>query len=246
MEYGCIMRKNPISSVAFKLQVAFTLSATTAIVAALSVFIIPSAGAEEEAEAKPDMFRVAETQENIHTMLSAWALDNNQMFPNLPLDANTNLRILFQARMMDNEEVFAIPNDGWCEDGKPDGDIGQKPDYYQAVAPGELSYAYVAGYDRNSPSDLPMLIGGAGPAIGWITGVYKKPKVIYRGPVAVTYVGGRSEVETPDEDGKIRKEKDGKKVDIFSAEYGTDPKAIRLPAPVKKIKKPTVEADKKE
>ena len=192
------------------------------------------------------MRKVAETQKNIHTMLSAWSLDNNRSFPNLPLDANSNFRVLFQARLMDDESYLAIPDDGWCEDGKPDGDIGQKPDYSQAVAPGELSYAYVAGYDGNSPSDLPMLIGGAGPAIGWITGVYKKPKVIYRGPVAVTYVSGKTELLTPDEDGKIRKEKDGKKVDIFSAEYGTDPKAVRLPASGKIIKKPTVEADRKE
>ena len=93
-----------------------------------------------------------------------------------------------------------------------------------------MSYAYVTGYDGASSTLSPLIIGGGGPAdIGWITGVAGKPVVVYRGPVVVLTVGGATKVLTPDEDGKIRHLENGKKVDIFSAEYGFDPTAVRRP-----------------
>ena len=89
-----------------------------------------------------------------------------------------------------DESIFGIPNVGWCEKGKPDGNILTPPGFDKALEPGEVSFAYVAGCDGSTSSHSPLIIGGGGPAdIGWITGMAGKPVVIYRGPVVVLTVG---------------------------------------------------------
>ena len=184
-----------------------------------------------------DIEKAAEAQGFIYTMLTAWASDGGHAYPNLPGNANANFRQLFRRRLAGVESIFGVAHDGWCLKGKPDGNIGNHPDFVQALEPGELSLAYVAGHQMGSDGDLPLMISGAGPATAWITGVAKTPPaVVFTGKVAVTFVGGSTEVLTPDPDGKIRKSKAGKPVDIFSKEYGTNPENIRLPAPLPKPK----------
>lgn len=184
-----------------------------------------------------DIEKAVQAQRAIHTLLFALASDNDNLFPNLPGNANVNFREIFRRRLVDVESIFAVPHDGWCLKGKPDGNIGNSPDYAQALEPGELSVAYVAGHQIGSDARLPLLISGAGPATAWITGVARTPPaVVFTGKVAVTFVGGAAEILTPDPDGKIRKPKDGKPVDIFSKEYGTNPEKVRLPAPLPKPK----------
>lgn len=196
------------------------------------VLLPPASPAAEEPKGK--MVHSMKSQRAIHVMLVTWAQDNDQTFPNEPLDANANFLVLFRSRLMDVEKIFGIPGDGWCLEGKPDGNIGNAPDFSKALEPGELSIAYVAGLDGASPSQLPLLISGAGPATAWIMGVGPKPAgETFRGPVVVTYVDGKTEQRIPDEDGKIRSQKGDRKLDIFSVEYGTNPENIRLPAPVK-------------
>ena len=184
-----------------------------------------------------DIEKAVEAQRAIHTVLFALASDEDNLFPDVPGDANANFRKLFQKGLVDRESLFALPHDGWCLKGKPDGNIGNSPDHTQALEPGELSIAYVAGHGLTSDRRLPLLISCAGPATAWITGVAKTPPaVVFTGKVAVTFVGGAAEILTPDPDGKLRKPKDGKPVDIFSKEYGTNPEKIRLPAPLPKPK----------
>ena len=170
-------------------------------------------------------------------MLSALASDSGARFPNLPGDANANFRMLFINGIVDAESLFALPQDGWCLKGKPDRLIGGRPDYAQALEPGEQSFTYVAGLATTDSSDLPLLLSGAGPATGYITGLDKVlPAGSIPGQVVVTFVNGKTEVLKPGPDGKIRKMKDGKMMDIFSPAYGTKTENIRLPAvPEKKV-----------
>jgi hypothetical protein len=188
--------------------------------------------AEEEPEGK--MAKAMEHQKAIYVMLAAWAQDHDATFPDEPLDANANFRVLFQKRLMDNEKIFGIPGDGWCQEGKPDGEIGDAPDFSKALEPGELSIAYVAGHDGASSSLSPLMISGAGAATAWIMGVGPKPAgAVFRGPVVVTFVNGSTQLRIPDEEGKICWQRGDRKLDIFSAENGIKPENIRLPAPVK-------------
>ena len=82
----------------------------------------------------------ANNAHTIHTLLSAWANDPDQTYPDIPSDANANFRVLFEDGLTKDESVFGI--DGWCDEGKPDGDIGQAPDFAKALESWELSYAY--------------------------------------------------------------------------------------------------------
>lgn len=201
----------------------------------MMAWLILGTGIVRAGDAPPevDLDRAVKMQKVIHTLLFAFALDRDNAYPDEPGDANANFRRLFMARVMDDERVFAFEGDGWVLPGKPDRDIGLHPVYAKALEPGELSVAYVAGLTPASRDDLPLMIGGAGPAIEWITGKTKTPPAkVYTGGVVVTFVTGRTEILKPDADGKIRQDKEGKKLDIFSAEYGTDPSKIMLPAPV--------------
>lgn len=199
------------------------------LLAAMGLFCPAPTLAADEAEAK--LKPMQPVMRGIHTMLLTYAVDNGGNFPDEPSDANRNLRKLFMKRLMDDETIFGIPGDGWCLEGKPDGDIGAHPLYHKALEPGELSVAYVAGLTTESASDLPLIICGAGPATGWIVGLEKtRPPVPFVDPVIVTFLNGSTQVMKPGRDGKLWKMKDGKLMDIFSREYGTDPAKIRLPA----------------
>ena len=140
---------------------------------------------------------------DIFLLLSTWAADHDGACPDLPGDANENFRVLFQSRLTDNERLFAIPGDGWCLPDKPDGNLGTAPGFSKALEPGEQSYAYVAGLDSASSSNLPLLFYQPGPTGGfqfW-TSVSGSAKVQrWTGP------------------------------DILSTQWGTDPEKIRLPA----------------
>lgn len=229
------MKQNPNISSGLKLWLGRSLSAA-ALLATTAAFSTSNHVRAGEIKTG-DLEKAAKQQRNIYTMLSTWAQDAHQQFPNLPGDANANFRELFKKKLFDetSESWFAVPNDGLLASGKPDGDIGNRPDFAKALEPGEYSIAYVAGLNTSSDSDLPMLIGGAGLATGWITGVDKTPPAVpFKGSVVITYLGGQTFIATPGPDGKIMKMKHGKLLDIFSAEYGTKPENIRLPAVAKK------------
>lgn len=209
------------------------MSAVTLL--ALAAAFDPMNPAQADELPSDELKKVATQQRGIHTMLVTLAQDGDHQFPNEPGTANPNFRMLFKKRLVDMESLFAIPGDELLQKGKPDGDIGDKPSFSKALEPGECSFGYVAGLDISSAEDLPLLIGGAGFATGWITGVDKTPPAVpFKGSVVVTNVGGNTYSIKPGPDGKIMRMKHGKLMDIFSAEYGTNPENIRLPAPAKK------------
>ena len=165
----------------------------------------------------------------VYTMLNVWAEEHGGVFPNEPGSANDNFRLLYKMKLFDDEKPFFMPGDGWCRAEGPDNDIGTAPDYSKALEPGELSVAYVAGRKVSDPPDWPVLIAGAGPGTGWITGVDKVPGKVFQGDVVVVFMGGTTKVMKPDKDGKIRAEIGGRRIDIFSTENGTSPADVRLP-----------------
>ena len=105
---------------------------------------------------------IASTAKNLHTMLEAWAGDNNGEFPTAAQSSNQAFRELFKSRLMDDEKPFSIWGDPWLKnspsgDGKgPDNDIGTAPDFAQALMPGECAFAYVSRPDSKiRPSTSP-------------------------------------------------------------------------------------------
>jgi hypothetical protein len=164
------------------------------------------------------------------SLLNQWAQDHDQAFPDLPGDANVNFRLLFQSGITDDEKPFGTPGDGLCLPGKPDGRIGTAPDFAQALEPGELSIAYVAGLNGSSNSNLPMLVHGAGTAVDWIMGTAPKPAApTLPFKVVVVSAGGSALARS---EGDI-----GKPADPFAPGSGHDPTNVRLPAPVPRVGK---------
>ena len=175
-------------------------------------------------------------QRTVWTLLNAAAEDDEERrYPDVAGDSNSNFRILFQSRLADEEKWFVFPIDIWFAKGSPDEIIGEELVFAKALEPGELSITYVAGLTLDSRPDLPIMISGAGRETAWITGLDKvRSDHFFKTTVdvVVTFVDGTSKTMTTDDDGKLRQLKDGKMMDIFSVEYGTDPTKIRLPAPL--------------
>lgn len=173
----------------------------------------------------------------IHTMLNAWATDNDQVYPSTDQDSNTAFRELFKKKLFDDEKPFAIPNDPWHKnspsgDGKgPDNDIGVAPDFQNALMPGECAYAYVTNLDGSSNSNLPLVANAFSESVG----VYSKDKgkkgAVFVGDKAVwVSVGGSAKVSDLGADSKIMEKKGNKTVDVFSTDWGTNTDDVKNPA----------------
>jgi hypothetical protein len=86
----------------------------------------------------------AKTGKAIFNWFQAYANDNNGQFPEARQASNEAFRQLFVKHLLDDEQGFAIANDPWLNNApggnkKPDNDIGNDPDFAQALAPGECS-----------------------------------------------------------------------------------------------------------
>ena len=198
--------------------------------------------AQEPAKASADVTAAAKKGREIQIMLSAWAQDHDHTFPveqTFPVArqfSNEAFRELFKARLVDDERFFAIPGDAWHKnsptgDGKgPDNDIGRMPDLKEALMPGECAFAYVSGLSTASRSVAPLIANAFSESIGVYSdnkshkgGVFEGKKAIY-----VT-VGGSAKVVDLSSDFRIKEERGGKKVDVFSKDWGTNPDDIKNP-----------------
>lgn len=214
------------------------------VVGLLCLTVIPFSGlqAQEEPKGGGEEAQIVERikkQRAIFTMLTAYALDNRDAYPNEPADANQNFRLLFFRKLIDDERIFSVAGDPWIAPGKPDRDIGAGPAFLKAGEAGEVCITYIAGLRREARPDLPIMLSGADPeATRWITGQSKKaPAKPFTGKVVVTLISGTTMALNPDPDGKIRLPLNGTPTDLFSEAYGTDPSAVRLPKEVKKAGK---------
>ncbi len=78
--------------------------------------------------------------------LSAGAVSANQLF-----------RILFKQDIWSDERIFGCPNSVFV----PDGDVGVKPDFANALTPGECHWMLLKGQTGMASTDMPLLIENA-------------------------------------------------------------------------------------
>ncbi|RYD25501.1 MAG: hypothetical protein EOP86_27240 [Verrucomicrobiaceae bacterium] len=178
----------------------------------------------------------AKTGKAIHTWLQAYAIEHNGKFPEAPDFSNTAFRQLFVKQYLDDEQGFAITGDAWLKHApggnqKPDNDIGEEPDFAQALMPGECSWAYVTGLTVHSDPTLPLL----GNAFSETIGVYARNRNtkggVFGGEKGVwVTVGGSARVQPLSRDLTITGEKNGKTVNVYSKDWGTVPENVRNPA----------------
>jgi len=180
---------------------------------------------------------VASTAKNLHTMLAVWAEGNNGEFPTAHQFSNEAFRELFKSKLMDDEKPFSIRGDPWHKnspsgDGTgPDNEISTTPGYAQALMPGECAYAYVSGLALKSDPRLPFVANAFSETLGVYTDDKSHKGGIFEGEkCAWVTVGGSAKVSELSGDFRLLETKDGKKTDVFSKAWGTNPADIKNPA----------------
>ena len=215
-------------------HIAFTRKELALAVGLLFTGISCFALAQEPAKASADATAAAKNMRAIHTMLTAWAQDNDATFPTAKQFYNEAYRELFKRRLVDVEDVFAIPGDAWHKSSTsgegPDGNYGTAPEFAEAVAQGECAWAYVSGWDLASHSFLPLIANAFSESIGVYSNNKSQKGGVFEGKkAAYVTVGGSDKVADLSSDFRIMEERGGKKIDIFSKEWGTNPDDIKNP-----------------
>ena len=167
-------------------------------------------------------------------MLTAWAQDNDATFPTAKQFSNEAYRELFKRRLVDVEDVFAIPGDAWHKSSTsgegPDGNYGTAPEFAEAVAQGECAWAYVSGWDLASHSFLPLIANAFSESIGVYSNNKSQKGGVFEGKkAAYVTVGGSAKVADLDDEFKIMAKRGSRTVDVFSNDYGTNPDDIKNP-----------------
>ncbi len=94
----------------------------------------------------------------IITALRFYASDHEGKYPDSKLPnthiSNEVFRELFKDGQADSEQIFGSPSSG---DGRPDGNIGEKPDYAEALKPGENHWAMTRGLTDSDPGNIPLV-----------------------------------------------------------------------------------------
>lgn len=177
----------------------------------------------------------AKSGKAIFNWLQAYCNENDQIFPTTKAASNDAFRQLFVKRLVDDEQAFAITGDAWLKKapggkGKPDGKIGNAPTFDQALTTGECSWAYVTGHDTASDSVLPLFATAFSEKIG----IYSKDKAakggVFGGKGLWVSVGGSCKIASPESDLQVTEKKDGRTVNVFSKDWGTEPENVRNPA----------------
>lgn len=93
--------------------------------------------------------------------LKLWAYDHNGHFPDSKLGkdatANAAFRQLFKDGVFYEERRFGAV----CSPFVPDGKIGTKPDFIQALEPGENHWMLISGLTNESPGYMPVIFENA-------------------------------------------------------------------------------------
>ena len=170
----------------------------------------------------------------IHLALSEYAIDFDGKFPSSSTNSNVAFRQLFDQKFQ-TERIFFVRGSAWhnaLPEGqtKPDNDVGSPPDYAQGLSSGENHWAYQSELTNDSPGNLPLVMDGFSDRLGVYSDDLEKRGGVWEGDVAlVVRIDGSAKMEKLKGDFRVYEEVDGKQVDIFSREYGTDPAKLLNP-----------------
>ncbi|MFN0129475.1 MAG: type II secretion system protein [Verrucomicrobiales bacterium] len=163
----------------------------------------------------------------IHKALMLYASDYDGAFPVAENSSNDAFRKMFPDQLQE-EKPFYVPNSAWhqsAKGGKPDDDIGTKPDYAQCLERGENHWAYLSGLNQTSTSNLPLLADGFTESKGQYTDVPNKKGGVWKGSKAIiVYVSGSAKAEPlkAQDNFKPMATRGGQKVELFSSAYSEE------------------------
>lgn len=208
------------------IPVALTVIAILASVAVPVYSVIQSRAARTKALAHA---------KQIHFALSEYAIDHDGVFPSGTGDSNSAYRQLFEYSTV-NENLFYVPGCAYHKSlpagqTKPDAVTGTAPAFSQALERGENHWAYCGGLNDGSKGNLPIMADGFSLTPGQYSDQPQERGGVWEGEAAIVVrVDGSAKMEKPDgADLRVYERRNGQKVDIFSADYGTDPAQILNP-----------------
>ena len=106
---------------------------------------------------KGEMTKAISNCRQVITVLRIYSSDHNGNYPDSVLPAahssNEIFRQLFRDDVIDTELIFGSPKSVF----NPDRNIGTKPDFLEAVKPGENHWAFTKGLTDSSPGDIPLV-----------------------------------------------------------------------------------------
>lgn len=160
----------------------------------------------------------------IFKALMLYGNDYDGAFPSSENNSNEAFRQLFPDYMED-EKVFFVAGSAWHNSApgkRPDGDIGSKPDYTQALERGENHWAYHSGLNNTASTKIPIIADGFTDSVGQYTDVTTKKGGVWKGTKAIIiFVGGGAEQVklSAKENFKPMVTSGGQKVELFSSSY---------------------------
>lgn len=127
----------------------------TAFIVPLIVLVIEHT--RPRVSAVGNMTKAISNCRQVITVLRIYASDHNGNYPDAVLpgavSSNEIFRQLFKDEDIDTEMIFGSPSSVF----KPDGNIGSKPDFLDAVKLGENHWAFTKGLTDSSPGDIPLV-----------------------------------------------------------------------------------------
>jgi len=163
----------------------------------------------------------------IFKALMLYAQDNDGNFPVGDNNSNEAFRQMFPNQMQD-EKSFFVSGSAWhkgAKGGRPDDDIGSKPDFAQCLERGENHWAYLSGLNTSSSPKLPVIADGFTEQVGQYTDIPTKKGGVWKGTKAIiVYMDGSAKPELMDAKTNFKpmKVKGGQPVELFSSSYSEE------------------------
>ncbi|MDA0811205.1 MAG: hypothetical protein O3C21_02270 [Verrucomicrobia bacterium] len=177
--------------------------------------------------------RATAQAKSLHLALHEYAFDNDGLLPVGTESSNEAFRKLMDRKFQDERIFFvkgsarhdSLPN-GQAE---PDNIIGDAPGFDRALEHGENHWAYLSGQNTGSKGDLPMIMDGFSGVKGIYAADPKSRGGRWSGRAIVLRSDGSCKLEPLGADWRVYDSVGGKRVDIFSSDYGTDPAQLLNP-----------------
>jgi prepilin-type N-terminal cleavage/methylation domain-containing protein len=204
----------------------FTLVELLVVISIIAVLASVAIPAFTGVQMRANMTAAGNSAHGIFLGLMTYAGDNEGGFPVAENSSNDGYRKLIPDYIA-NEKPFYVPGSAWhksAKNGKPDDDIGTKPDYAQALERGENHWAYISGLTNTSDANLPIIADGFSETKGMYSDVQSKKGGVWKGKKAIiVYVDGTVRQETVEQKSlKIMKTRGGQQVELFSNAYSED------------------------
>ncbi|WP_395745538.1 type II secretion system protein [Prosthecobacter sp.] len=149
---------------------AFTLIELLVVITIIAILASLAVPAFTMVQTQGNQMKGVNNCKQIIMSLKQFSKDNNSQYPDSvpnPLtgstaqNANDAFRFMIQEQIVTDERIFGCPA-GY----NPDNNIGQPPNYAQALLPGENHWAMTAGQTDTTPGNMPVVFENPA-SIGW-------------------------------------------------------------------------------